>query len=130
MLDEIKNNTNSDISAKDQESRNNYLDNSDQNKNTISPQDVSAECDDSTVNEISDDNYDIGKNILKNITHGNKKYNIKTILKMRATELSKGLVTDNGNIDFISIVKFVMANENYGIETSCIREVCHLRNFK
>ncbi|MEO5970034.1 MAG: chemotaxis protein CheW [Bdellovibrionia bacterium] len=55
--------------------------------------------------------------------------NIKTILKERARKLAEPLKDDSLQINHVEVLEFLLATENYGIESSFVREVYPLKDF-
>ena len=74
--------------------------------------------------------FDSIKEMVNNITHGDKKYDKKTLLKMRAGELAKDLRGTEIDIEAIHVVEFMLSNERYAIEADYIMEVYPLKNLK
>ena len=70
------------------------------------------------------------KEMVNNITHGDKKYDKKTLLKMRAGQLAKDLRGTEIDEEVIHVVQFMLSDEKYAIEADYITEVYPLKNLK
>ena len=74
--------------------------------------------------------FDSIKEMVNNITHGDRKYDKKTLLKMRAGELAKDLRGTEVDEEAIHVVEFMLSDEKYAIEADYIIEVYPLKNLK
>ena len=52
----------------------------------------------------------------------------RRILKARALALARPVAVADGVGASIEIIEFALANERYGLETACLREVCTLKD--
>jgi purine-binding chemotaxis protein CheW len=80
--------------------------------------------------ELKGNGFDTIKEMVNNITHGDKKYDKTTLLKMRADELSQDLENEESDADYIHIIEFILMQDKYGIEADYVKEVYPLKNLK
>jgi len=57
------------------------------------------------------------------------KKEVQALLKHRASEMARELDTDTSAIRLFEIIEFTLGSENYGVESSFVKEVCPLRDF-
>ncbi|MCP4177642.1 MAG: chemotaxis protein CheW [bacterium] len=82
------------------------------------------------VKNTSNSEFDTLKDMLANITHGDKKYDKNTILKMRAEYLAQIEEKSEADGKYIHFIEFIMANEKYAFETDYVSEVYQLKNLR